>query len=470
MLGDMRNEDGTPVVLDDVYITAIGIGNEDEVHGKLAAEYGARGRGPKIGPEYTFGIYMRQACTEPFVIIKTAWGGKSLNFDFRPPSAGEWTPPPGHPDLVKEKVEPLPIPEGLDIPVGYEPSEEQLPKYSRMVGRFLGIRLMRGCAIGEHNGVYPIYIAQNPQPELEGTPFKKGDLIVGVNGEGLEDDPVDHWRREFYAAKSSTWMLKVTRRRGGKLETFDFDISQLLPGGRASVERVNAENAKKRIEAGKNKGYYYRMMMDHIKLVLGDIRRVHPGYDPEQGYEIAGFVWFQGWNDMVDGGTYPNRDKPRGYEQYSWLLAHFIRDVRYDLGVPDLPFVIGVMGVGGESDGPNYFRQAMAAPADYEEFKGNVAAVHTEKYWDKQLEELANRNGKVGRKTRELQVKDGLEGDELKKAVAEYRATLFTPEEEDILSKGRSNQGFHYLGSSKIMARIGKGFADAMIELVDKKQ
>ena len=33
----------------------------------------------------------------------------------------------------------------------------------------------------------------------------------------------------------------------------------------------------------------------------------------------------------------------------------------------------------------------MAAPAELPEFKGNVAAVHTEKFWDHQLEELHQR-------------------------------------------------------------------------------
>lgn len=30
--------------------------------------------------------------------------------------------------------------------------------------------------------------------------------------------------------------------------------------------------------------------------------------------------------------------------------------------------------------------------------------------------------------------------------------------------KGASNQGYHYLGSAKIMAQIGKAFAEAMVK------
>jgi alpha-galactosidase len=46
--------------------------------------------GEKIGPEFTFGIYAQKALKEPILIIKTAWGGKSIHTDFRPPSAGPY--------------------------------------------------------------------------------------------------------------------------------------------------------------------------------------------------------------------------------------------------------------------------------------------------------------------------------------------------------------------------------------------
>lgn len=468
---EMFDEDGAPVVLDDVWISStVTAPNEEEACGKLGPEFGARGKGDKIGPEYTFGIYMHQALQEPILLIKTAWGGKSLCFDFRSPSAGEWVPPEGHPDLIEEEPPAaLPLPTTIDLPVDYAPSEEIVPKYVSRVGKFMGLRPMRGVAIGDVGGVYPIYLTAGPQQEFKGTPFQKGDLIVGVNGEGLRENPVAQWRDAFYGAKRSTWMINVTRWRAGQIETFDFDISHTLPGGRADIATVMAEGEQSKIANEKNRGLYYRMMMGHIKLVLGDIKRVYPDYDPQEGYEIAGFAWFQGWNDLVNGGTYPNRDKPRGYEQYSWLLSHFIRDVRRELGAPKMPFVIGVLGVGGVDDPPTgnkgHFQQGMAAPAAYPEFKGNVAAVHTGEYWDKQLEAIDNRSHQAGLHRLTLQHRDGLEGAALNQAYAAYRATLFTPEEEAILKAGKSNQGFHYLGSAKTMAGIGKGFAEAMLKM-----
>jgi hypothetical protein len=40
---------------------------------------------------------------------------------------------------------------------------------------------------------------------------------------------------------------------------------------------------------------------------------------------------------------------------------------------------------------------------------------------------------------------------------------ICSPEEREI-AKGVSNQGFHYMGSSKIYSRIGEAFAEALIK------
>jgi len=57
-----------------------------ERKGGLTAGYGARKT--SIGPEFAFGHAMGEAHDQPVLIIKTAWGGKSLQKDFRPPSSG----------------------------------------------------------------------------------------------------------------------------------------------------------------------------------------------------------------------------------------------------------------------------------------------------------------------------------------------------------------------------------------------
>jgi hypothetical protein len=264
ILKEMRNPDGTPRVCDKVWMSYLtgpydGSANGEGL-GKLTAGFGERGDNPtkdggKIGPEFTFGIYMEKGLKEPILIIKTAWGGRSLNTEFRPPSAGQY----------------------------------KLPKEIQEVWD------------------------KHPQ---------------GAHGiPKLEDRK--KWQEDKDAAS----------------------------------------------------GVFYRMMIDHVKKVLADPKRVCPAYDPNDGYELAGFVWLQGFNDLVDGTTYPGPDKPGKYDVYSDLLAKFIRDVRNDLSAPKMPFVIGVLGVGGESEN-EVFRKAMAAPADMPEFKGNVIAVHTAPFWD----------------------------------------------------------------------------------------
>ncbi len=176
MLAEMQNPDGSPMICERVWISSIGCA-EAEQTGKLTTGFGATPE--KIGPEFTFGLYMQKFTDAPILLIKTSWGGKSLNTDFRPPSAGSYV----------------------------------------------------------------------------------------------------------------------------------FNDAQL-----AAFQKQSKDLAAIQAEKDKETGVYYRLMIDHVEKVLGDLKRVVPDYDAAQGYELAGFAWFQGWNDMVDGGTYPNREKPGGYD------------------------------------------------------------------------------------------------------------------------------------------------------------
>ena len=88
---------GDPVTCEKVWISYFtgGRDNMGEGFGKLTAWLWFTRRvpaeiGEKIGPEFTFGIYAQKALKEPILIIKTAWGGKSIHTDFRPPSAGPY--------------------------------------------------------------------------------------------------------------------------------------------------------------------------------------------------------------------------------------------------------------------------------------------------------------------------------------------------------------------------------------------
>jgi DNA-directed RNA polymerase subunit K/omega len=429
---DIFDKDGKPVTLDAVYVSQW----MDKRSGRLEPIYGGGGG---FGPEYACGIYLHKELQEPFLIIKTSLGGSSLNYRYRSPSAATWTPPLGHPDSIKDekvvpKTPPPAIPEKLELADDWTPA-----KPHALRRRYLGITDFRGAEIGKVGDIHPIYLLTDPKVKLEGNPFQKGDLILGVDGVGLGESPVDQWRAAFHGSKTldGDWMMK-----------------------------------KEAIEYEKKRGYLYRDMIAYVKSVLSDVKQHHPAYDPAAGYELAGFVWFQGWNDMIDSGTYPNRDKPGGYDQYTWLVENLIRDVRKDLDAPDMPTVIGVMGIGGlDVEGTiGNFQNAQAAVTEKPEFKDNVIAVETGKYWDHDLAALAARSHQVNQHMNVLKHEQGLEGDALKKAFAEYRAKHITPQEEEILKVGISDGDFHYLGSAKIMCGIGRGFGEALIQAMNRSK
>jgi hypothetical protein len=227
-------------------------------------------------------------------------------------------------------------------------------------------------------------------------------------------------------------------------------------------------------------GVYYRLMIEHVQRVLADPQRVCPAYDPTVGYEIAGFVWLQGWNDMVDGHTYPERGKSGRFDRYSDVLSHFIRDVRRDLSAPQMPFVIGVMGVGGVNANRETveFRQAMAAPAALPEFLGNVTAVETAPYWSEELGAIDDKRDQVDQMSYFLDSKhkehanaDGRMTDEQKREyLKKYEAELISPEEVALWNRGASNAGYHYLGCAKTFALMGRGFAEATLTMRKPQQ
>lgn len=356
LLKMMRGADGKTAVCEGAWISFFTGAGESagEGSGKVTAGYGSRRKpdedGGKIGPEFTFALTMDAAFEEPVLIIKTAWGGKSLHTDFRSPSSGP-----------------------------YELNDFQ----------------------------------------------KK--LYYGPPGHGVPKN-MEQWLAE-----------------------------------------------KK-----KDTGHYYRLMLEHVKKVLADPKRVVPGYDASQGYELAGFVWLQGWNDMVDGHTYPDRGKPGRFDLYGEWLAHFIRDVRRDLGAPKLPFVIGVMGVGGPDAGADTqaFRKAMAAPAALAEFSGNVRAVETAPFWPEELEAIDKKREQVRQMRHFLDSKhkdhanaDGKMTDGQKREyVNKYEADVISPAEAALWKRGASNAGYHYFGCAKTFALMGRAFAEATLQMMDEQK
>ena len=87
----IKDEKGNWVVRDDVWVrfrTQHGVKT-----GGLSIGFTGYSGKHHIGPEFQFGHVVGDAFDEPVLLIKTAWGGKSLHADFRPPSSGGTTGP-----------------------------------------------------------------------------------------------------------------------------------------------------------------------------------------------------------------------------------------------------------------------------------------------------------------------------------------------------------------------------------------
>jgi hypothetical protein len=165
-------------------------------------------------------------------------------------------------------------------------------------------------------------------------------------------------------------------------------------------------------------------------------------------------------------------EEPR-FANYTKWFGNFVRDVRKDLSTPDLPFVIGVMGVGGlnPNDGNRDFRASQTAVAAIPEFKGNVLAVPTGPYWDEELAMLDEKRGQMRNKAGQLRKKhpkhenaDGaMTAKDIKAFLADYEKKLFSEEELALEQRAKSNAGYHYLGSAKTYSLIGQALATALL-------
>jgi hypothetical protein len=126
--------------------------------------------------------------------------------------------------------------------------------------------------------------------------------------------------------------------------------------------------------SGGEVGPYYKEIVDRTKAVLKDLKKEFPEL-ADRKHELAGFGWHQGWNDRVNQAF---------NDEYEKNMANFIRDIRKDLGVKNLPFVIAETGMSGkEEKHPRALSlmKAQAAVAEYKEFQGNVAFVGTKEFW-----------------------------------------------------------------------------------------
>jgi hypothetical protein len=126
--------------------------------------------------------------------------------------------------------------------------------------------------------------------------------------------------------------------------------------------------------SGGTTGFYYNEILRLFNEATSNLATHFPDYDG-QGYELAGFGWHQGWNDRVS---------QEFNDEYEVNMANFIRDMRNDLGVADLPFVIATTGMSGwDETHPRALSlmEAQLAVAEYPEFYGTVFTVETRGFW-----------------------------------------------------------------------------------------
>ena len=85
-------------------------------------------------------------------------------------------------------------------------------------------------------------------------------------------------------------------------------------------------------------GVKYKAVLSETKDVLANLKKYFPAIKSKE-YEIVGFFWHQGWNDGC------NKDFTKEYEAN---MVNFVKDMRKDLKVPNLPFIIATSGMGGK--------------------------------------------------------------------------------------------------------------------------
>lgn len=177
-------------------------------------------------------------------------------------------------------------------------------------------------------------------------------------------------------------------------------------------------------------GESYRMMLAEIRRVLAKKDELFPVLE---GLEtrISGVFWFQGFNDQF-GDSAPG--------EYEANMKYFISDVRRDLGVPRLPFVIAGIGTFGADGslkpkagtGTEKVLRGQLAMNAVQEFRGTVKAFETAPLYDADA------------------------------------AKIFPMWKENLeeWKKVGSDRPYHYLGSGIWYSRIGMAAGEAMVDLL----
>lgn len=262
---------------------------------------------------------------------------------------------------------------------------------------------------------------------------KHGALTVGYGTKGEESIGPEFGFGHTVGNAIDGPVLLIKIAWGGKSLSVDFRPPSAPP----TAEEVQAmlERARKKkpetteAEIREKFGFYYRETVRHAKEEMHNVGEHFPNLKGKQ-LEIAGFIWHQGFNDVIRREL-----KETKYAEYTKWLALFIRDIRKDLGAPKMPFVIGELSTGGIPNRGD-FQIAQANTAKESDFAGNVQFVPTAEYYDTAAHELYKKNYWKGT-------------DEQK---AQWQAV-------------GNDRPYHYLGSGKTYYLKGVAFGEAVLSM-----
>ena len=150
--------------------------------------------------------------------------------------------------------------------------------------------------------------------------------------------------------------------------------------GNRSLQHDFRPPSSGKVSDSEYEGYEYRAMVKGVHETLANIEKVVPGYKG-QGYEIAGFGWFQGHKDS--GST---------KEAYEKCLVDLIADLRKEFKAPKMKAVVATVGFHGYRlhSGPwiGVWKAQMAVgdAKQHPDFSGSVASVDTRDFW-REIEE-----------------------------------------------------------------------------------
>jgi hypothetical protein len=132
-------------------------------------------------------------------------------------------------------------------------------------------------------------------------------------------------------------------------------------------------------EAQKTNDWYAGKQYDddlaNAKTALEDLAQIYPDYQG-QGYEIAGFVWFQGHKDHF---------VPAYADRYELNLVNLIKQLRKDYAAPNAKFALATgCGNPGRTGLGQKIAEAQLAVGDaknHPDFAGNVKCLDAREFW-----------------------------------------------------------------------------------------